>query len=434
MTVALRIRPRKRPRGYRPLGLRTLALQLLALAGAEVVLFRAYGAQQAGFHWSTHFLVGLTAAAVWNLLWLAVKAAPAPGQLLSILVFHLYAMFPDLLFAVGIPHERWMDVFLGHISVHYLPGEDASWLAIAVLSYGAYVSVLTAWLRARRREAECGMQPGIGIGGIALLRPQRDPAATPLAALRFGPERPADMLLLHGLGSSANLWVPLAEQLASNGNAIVAPDLLGFGRSRRIGTRFSLHDQVDALQRLIKREGAEQLEVIAHSYGCLVAVALVSGTPVGVRRLVLVSPPVFADPDTARLRLAQRSWLARLTLTNERLAGLACGLMCLGRGLLGRLAPWLARELPPELARDGLQHSWPAYRDSLSAIFADTHLPSWLERPALETVVVVADGDETTPPTEILGRGYDGVRVLQLPGGHLLPLTAAAELAEAIRE
>lgn len=155
MTVASRITPSNRwPRAYRPLGVRTLALQLLALIGAEFVLFHAYRAHQAGFHWSTHFLVGLTASAAWNLLWFLLKAAPAPGLLLSILVFHLYAMFPDLLFDAGIAHERWMDIFLGHVSVHYMPGEDRSWLAIGLGSYGIYVAVLSAWLRARRREVE----------------------------------------------------------------------------------------------------------------------------------------------------------------------------------------------------------------------------------------------------------------------------------------
>lgn len=411
------------PPGYAPLRRRTLVLQLALLVGAELALFDAYRAHDSGFHWSTHLLVGLSAAAVWNLAVLLVKAAPARGQLLSILAFHLYAMVPDLLFAAGIPHQPWMNVFLGHLDVHHIPGEERSWLAIGLGSYGIYVALLTAWIAARRREVEFGMCPGIGIGGIAIVQPQHAPQTTPLAHLRFGPDQPPELLLLHGLGASATFWTPFGRQLAANGRSALAPDLLGFGRSRRIGTRFALQDQVDALVRLLEGRHTRPLEIVAHSAGCLVAVALATAHPQRVRRLVLVSPPAFADPEAARQRLAQRSLLARMTLANRSHASVACGLMCLGRGMLVRIAPRLARDLPTEVARDGLQHSWPAYRAVLTSLFDRSPLLPWLEHPQVETLVVVADQDETTPSSDILGCRDAALRIVELSGDHLLPLT-----------
>ncbi len=86
-----------------------------------------YGGHEAGFHWATHFLVGLTVAALFNLVWQLARDAPASGQ---------------------IPHYRWMDVFLGHISAHEIPGGDTVWLAIGVASLTAYAAALSAWLRA----------------------------------------------------------------------------------------------------------------------------------------------------------------------------------------------------------------------------------------------------------------------------------------------
>lgn len=420
------------PLGYRPLGGRTLLLQLTILAAGELALYDAYRGEQAGVHWTVHLLVGLTAAAVWNLGVLLVKAAPARGQLISILVFHVYAIFPDLLFDAGAPHARSMDVFLGHLSVHYLPGGERSWLAIGLASFGIYVVVLTAWLAARRREAELGMAPGIGIGGLAVVRPQHDPETTPLAQLRFGPEKPPEVMLLHGLGASANIWTSVGRRLACQGTSVLAPDLLGFGRSRRIGTRFTLDEQVASLERLLERSGAGPVEIVAHSAGCVVAVALAAAHPERMRRLALVSPPAFADPELARRRLARRSALARATLAGGPLASIACGLMCLGRGLLGRAAPWLARDLPPEVARDGLQHSWPAYRDMLVSLFDANPLVPWLEHPRAETVVVVADRDETTPAADVLDRRYEAVRVVGVQGNHLLPVAAPDALLDAV--
>lgn len=143
-------------RAYRPLGARTLLAQLAIVVAVEALLLWSYGSDQAGFHWATHFLVGLAAAGVLNLAWLALKGAPMRGQLLSILVLHLYAMFPDVLFAEGVAHDDWMDVFLGHNSSHHVPGGVVAWLVVALASSGVYASVLSRWLRARQLEARSG--------------------------------------------------------------------------------------------------------------------------------------------------------------------------------------------------------------------------------------------------------------------------------------
>jgi hypothetical protein len=51
---------------------------------------------------------------------LLLAARPARGQLATIVVFHLWVTWPDLLFRAGEPHERWMDYLaLGHVSSHY---------------------------------------------------------------------------------------------------------------------------------------------------------------------------------------------------------------------------------------------------------------------------------------------------------------------------
>jgi len=116
-------------------------------------------------------------------------------------------MAPDLLFRGGVPHHRWMDVFLGHVAAHYLPGGDVSWLLIALICAGAYVATLTAWLRARRTEALAGMPPGVGVTGAAVLRPQRDPRRHQLAHEHAGSGNDP-VVLLHGLGPPPRSGVP----------------------------------------------------------------------------------------------------------------------------------------------------------------------------------------------------------------------------------
>lgn len=108
----------------------------------EVGMFLMYRHHDARFHWFAHFFTGAAAA----LLIMSVVAwrqqRPVKAPLLWIFAGHLYAGFPDLLFLLfGMIHRMWMDVFLGHISVHFTPGRN--WTL-----YGVFVVCLAVYLRA----------------------------------------------------------------------------------------------------------------------------------------------------------------------------------------------------------------------------------------------------------------------------------------------
>jgi len=166
-------------RAYRPLRPRSLAAQLVVLVVAEIALFVSYADHDARFHWATHFLVALGFTALLLLARLLVTGVPGPRYLLlTLLGFHLYAMAPDLLFRGGVPHYRWMDVFLGHVAAHYLPGGDLTWLLIALACTAGYVTALTLWLRARHAEAQVGLRPASGSPARRCCARSATPAAT----------------------------------------------------------------------------------------------------------------------------------------------------------------------------------------------------------------------------------------------------------------
>lgn len=413
-------------RAYRPLRPAGLAVQLLILVAVEVLLFRSYGAFDSSFHWAAHFLVSVIASAAFLAGYLLVASAPARGQLIVLLGFHLYAMAPDLLFRAGVPHSPWMNVFLGHIAVHYVPGGDETWLALALLAYGGYAVLLTLWVRARTIEAEAGLVPGIGIGGRAVVRAQLDPRVITLAHEQYGTEshpRQAPFVLLHGLGATGAFWRPVATALANAGAQTVAPDLLGYGKSLRIGTRFTITDQADAVIRLIREHQLGAVRLVAHSYGCAVAVEVARRAPGLVSDLTLVSPPAFRDVAVARSRLGARSWLARRTLAGAPVASAACGLMCLTRAPLSTLAPRVARDVPRDVAQGAVEHVFPAYRDGLETLFTLNPIPQWVIRPGLPTRFVVAEQDASFPPADLATLpGIDALVVKRHEGTHRLPL------------
>lgn len=411
------------PQAYRPLHPRTLLVQAVVLAGAEVALYTSYSAHDARFHWATHFLVALLATALWQSLHLLVAARPARGQLVTILLFHLWAMWPDLIFRVGVPHFRWMDVLaLGHVSAHYVPGGDTTWLVLALTGAGIYAVLLHRWVSARHAEAAAGLPPALGIGGAGIIRPQLDPRTRSLGHEHLGTSTGDPLVLLHGLGATAATWRPAAHLLADAGHEVLLLDLLGFGSSMRLGTTFGLADQADAVLRLLRHHGLDRVHLVGHSWGCLVAAAVAERAPEQVSRLTLVAPAVFADPDTARARFARRSLLARAAVDDSGLGGLVCGTMCLLRPAMARLAPRLEPDVPEEVAREGVQHSYPAYRGALLSIWEDNPLPALLREPRHPIRVILADEDETVLPGDVLDLELAaGIEVIRVEGTHALP-------------
>ncbi len=434
--------PDRWSKAYRPLRPRSLAVQLVLLVVAEIALYASYDVHDARFHWATHFLVGLAFASLVLVVRLLVTGAPGPRLLLAVVLgFHLFAMTPDILFRGGVPHQRWMNVFLGHIIVHDMPGGDGSWLVVALTCLGLFVGALTAWLRARHAEASAGMPPGIGLTGMAVLRPQVDPRRATLVHDENDPAAAGPtVVLLHGLGASSAYWRPVAAGLSAAGARTVIPDLLGFCASIRLGTHFHLDDQAASVIRLVEGHveghGAGPVVLAAHSYGAAVAVTVARDRPDLVRRLVLVAPAAFADAAQARARIGGRSWIARKAMDGSPVADLACGTMCLFRRPLTSLAPRIAARASPDItpdgARDAVRYVWPAYRDALTTLLEDSPLPAWLADPPLPTTVVIAGNDQTVPADGLGAILGPHIEVVRIPGTHGLPLERPAEVARVI--
>ncbi len=128
-----------------------LCLWCVLAVAVEIALYLSYRGHDARFHWFTHFFVGSAVA----LLVMSVVALrtrrPVPLPLVWPLLGHLYAMFPDFLFTGShIAHEPWMDVFLGHISTHFVPGRNLTWYVVFLAAVALYLGVLHR-LRPRQR-------------------------------------------------------------------------------------------------------------------------------------------------------------------------------------------------------------------------------------------------------------------------------------------
>ncbi len=111
-----------------------------------------------------------------------------------------------------------------------------------------------------------------------------------------------------------------------------------------------------------------------------------------------------------------------------------CNAMCLTRGAAARLVPGLARDVPDAVARQLVEHTWPAYHGALTTLLENNPVPEAIAHPRRPTTVVLADADRETPAEDVLDWPHADVRVEVWPSDHLLPLRHADRLADLIAD
>ncbi len=101
----------------------------------------------------------------------------------------------------------------------------------------------------------------------------------PSAAIR------ATAVLLHGFGGDAQTWAALAAHLVRQGMRVAAPDLPGHG-----ATRLDATDIAGLAAPLAGLLDSAPVELVGHSMGAAVAVALARAHPDRIARLTLIAP------------------------------------------------------------------------------------------------------------------------------------------------
>jgi pimeloyl-ACP methyl ester carboxylesterase len=109
-----------------------------------------------------------------------------------------------------------------------------------------------------------------------------------LAVFRYGPVGGKPVLLIHGITSSNRAWQFFAQALISRGLTPYAVDLRGRGDSADLPGPFGQRVHVRDLLAVMDTLGFESMDVIGHSSGAFVGIALQGLAPERVSRLVLV--------------------------------------------------------------------------------------------------------------------------------------------------
>lgn len=103
------------------------------------------------------------------------------------------------------------------------------------------------------------------------------------------------VILLHGIPTSSFLWRKVLPNLGEE-YWVVAPDLLGFGRSDKPATRIQhIHNLAIELHHFLERLGITQCALVGHDLGALVALSLFENWPEGVTHLILTNTSLRLD-------------------------------------------------------------------------------------------------------------------------------------------
>lgn len=233
------------------------------------------------------------------------------------------------------------------------------------------------------------------------------------------------LLLVHGLGGTANFWAPVTAAFAS-GMRVVAPDLPGAGRSPVTGGAASIEGLTATLLALLDALGVERAHVAGHSMGSIVCQHLAARAPARVRDLVLLGP-LAELPDAARPVLEARAATAR----EQGMAPIAEA-VC-ERGLSAETKS--ARPVAVGFVREMMLRQDPAgYAAHCLALAAARRAdPAAV---GCRTLLVSGTDDTTAPPAsvEALAASLPAADVVMLPGcGHWTAVEKPDEVVAAMR-
>lgn len=108
-----------------------------------------------------------------------------------------------------------------------------------------------------------------------------------------------DVVFIHGFVSSSAFWTatlfPNFSSKAKSIYRLLAVDLLGFGRSPKPNdSLYTLREHVDMIEKsVLEGYGVRSFHIVAHSLGCILALAIAVKHPESVKSLTLLAPVII---------------------------------------------------------------------------------------------------------------------------------------------
>jgi pimeloyl-ACP methyl ester carboxylesterase len=103
------------------------------------------------------------------------------------------------------------------------------------------------------------------------------------------------VLLLHGKNFSGAYWKNTIRFLTENGYRVIVPDQIGFGKSSKPNIHYSFHALAANTRKLLETLNVNEVTVVGHSMGGMLATRFVLMYPETATKLVLENPIGLED-------------------------------------------------------------------------------------------------------------------------------------------
>ncbi len=103
------------------------------------------------------------------------------------------------------------------------------------------------------------------------------------------------VVLIHGFASALDTWRGVMKQLVARHHRVLAMDLKGFGWSSRPSGDYSPQAEAALVLALMDQRNVKTAQVVAHSWGSSVALALALAAPERVSKLALYDAWVYEE-------------------------------------------------------------------------------------------------------------------------------------------
>ncbi|GAC1326284.1 MAG: hypothetical protein NVSMB13_10930 [Mycobacteriales bacterium] len=145
-------------------------LALAGLAALEWEVARAYITRGTAWHLLVHSALGFGLGLAAGALVSSARGRPVPGLGWAV-IGQAVSIAPDVAFLyLRLPHQRWMDVFVGHISIHTAP--QPLLVAVGVFLLGGWGWWLASGVGRRTGGAVLGLAAvGLLTAALAAHRP-----------------------------------------------------------------------------------------------------------------------------------------------------------------------------------------------------------------------------------------------------------------------
>lgn len=202
------------------------------------------------------------------------------------------------------------------------------------------------------------------------------------------------LIFIHGLTGSKNYWKNELNTVGKT-HQLLLVDLLGFGDSPKPNNDYSLHVQLEALEKIIKKENFNdgQSVIVGHSMGAIITLAMLAKHSTWFEGAVITGIPVYKDKNEFREFMSNRDFFDRLS------SGEYSKQVCMLHPI------FMTRFFKPDnltdaIFEDAKKHTWQSYANSLDEIVIKPDLYAFAKAIKNKKVIFIHGNADISSPYE----------------------------------